>query len=323
MTLDRIKRLLIIVGIPIIAALVIRLIFGGDFWWNDFFSLMTFTFFVSLPYFVGVLTIYLSSVERINSRVYSAFSPWYPILGFLLLTLLFSLEGWACWIMVLPIFFLFASLGGLIARYFRLKRSHRANNLHLSLAVLLPFILGPIEKTIESIPGFYMAYTFIDIDASKARIWDNVTRVKEIGKDEDEGRLTSFLQIPRPIKAELDFEGVGARREAIFDGGLVFNETVLKYEDEKLMTFSIRANTYEIPSATFDEHILIGGDFFNVLEGTYELEEIEAEKFRLHLYSEFKLSTTFNFYASIWGKLIMKDIQRNILEVIKKRSEEM
>ncbi|WP_315820321.1 hypothetical protein [Paraflavitalea speifideaquila] len=40
------------------------------------------------------------------------------------------------------------------------------------------------------------------------------------------------------------------------------------------------------------------------------------------MYSHFKLSTTFNFYASVWAGWIMKDIQNNILQVIKARAQQ-
>ena len=88
------------------------------------------------------------------------------------------------------------------------------------------------------------------------------------------------------------------------------------------MVFSIRANPYDIPSTTMDEHIVVGGKYFDVLTGTYDLQKLTDTTYRLHLYSHFKLTTTFNFYASWWAGWIMKDIQKNILEVIKERSEE-
>ena len=320
MQLARFERLAKVIGIPVLVAFFLWYAFDTN-GWQSLWSLMTLTFFASLPYVVGVLTIYLSNVERVKSLSFRLLYPWIPIFFFFVITIALSIEGWACWTMVLPIFLFFASLGGLTAGYFKLKKSKQANNLHLSLAVLLPFFIGPVEQAIGEIPGFYKAYTYIDIEAPKEQIWSNITRVREIEEAEDRGGLTTFLQIPRPIEAELDYEGIGAKRKAIFDGGLVFDETVLKYEHEKMMNFSIKANTHEIPSTTFDEHILIGGEFFDVLEGTYELERIEDNKYRLHLYSEFKLTTTFNFYASIWGRWIMKDIQENILKVIKARSE--
>jgi len=63
-------------------------------------------------------------------------------------------------------------------------------------------------------------------------------RVRTINKDEDKGWFANALGFPRPIKAELNYEGVGAFRKAIFDKGLVFNETVLNYDPQKKMVFS-------------------------------------------------------------------------------------
>jgi hypothetical protein len=38
-------------------------------------------------------------------------------------------------------------------------------------------------------------------------------------------------------------------------------------------------------------------------------------------YIHFKLTTSFNFYASWWAGWIMKDVQENILQIIKERAE--
>lgn len=316
----KIKWMPIVIGVPILAALLYYLIFSIDVW-SSLWGLMTLTFFLSIPYALGALTIYLSSLESIRTIRARITLPWLPIAGFFILTVAFSLEGIACWLMALPLFLSFSSLGGLTAGYFRLRKSKRSNDLHLVTVLLLPIFIGPVEQMIGSIPGFYDAYTYVDISAPGEVIWSNVTRVKNIEKVEDRSVLTKFLLIPRPIKAELDYEGVGASRKAIFEGGLVFDETVLAYDHMDSMRFSIKANTFDIPSTTFDEHVLIGGNYFDVLEGTYRLEQTGQNQYRLHLESQFKLNTTFNFYASIWGRLIMKDIQQNILGVIKSRSE--
>lgn len=312
------KNLLIAIGIPTLYAIVLRLAFGVKHW-DELFSVMSVTFLFMLPTIVGALTVYLSNERKVERLWYRIFIPWIPIILFLLITLVLAIEGWACWLMILPVFLIAASIGGIIGGYLKLKR--RNDRLNISVLLLLPFLISPIEQLIEQIPGTYKAYTYIDIDASADKIWENVTRVKTIGKEEDTGYLTEFLGFPRPLKAELNYNGVGAYREAIFTNGLIFRETVTEYEENKKMVFSIKANTYEIPSTTLDEHILIGGKYFDVLNGTYELEKLNKGKYRLHLYSHFKMNTTFNFYAGWWGKLIMKDIQNNILNVEKIRSE--
>jgi hypothetical protein len=313
-----VKNTLIAIGIPTLYALGLRILFGIDDW-SKLFTVMSITFLLLLPTIVGILAVYLSSAEKAKSVAYSIFIPWIPVFLFLILTLMLAMEGWACWLMILPVFLIAASIGGLIGRYLRAKK--KVNRLNISLLVLLPFFIGPIENIIETVPGTYRAYTFIDINAPAEKIWDNVTRVNEIPIDQDKGYFTRLLGFPRPVKAELNFEGVGAYREAVFTKGLVFHETVTEYEDNKKMSFTIKAYPHEIPSTTLDKHVVIGGAYFDVLNGTYELEKLPNGINRLHLYSHFKMNTTFNFYAGWWGKWIMKDIQNNILQVEKRRSE--
>jgi len=313
-----IKTTLIAIGIPTIYAIILRIFFGIKTW-GDLFSVMSVTFLFLLPFIIGALTVYLSDISKARKIVYRIFAPWIPVFLFLIITLILSIEGWICWLMILPVFLVAASVGGLIGGYLKTRKMN--TGLNISVLFLLPFFLAPIESLINTIPSFYKAYTFIDINAPADKIWDNVTRVSEIKPADDNGYLTKFIGLPRPVKAELNYEGPGATREAIFTKGLVFHETVTEYTDNKKMVFSIKANPHEIPSTTLDEHIVIGGDFFDVLNGTYELEKLAEGKYRLHLYSYFKMKTNFNFYAGWWARLIMKDIQNNILKVEKKRAE--
>lgn len=312
-------KTIVVIGIPVLFALGMRGVFGiRD--WEALYSVMLFSFLFLVPFGIGALCIALSGIEKVKSRAYRIFFPWVPILVFFFLTIAFSIEGWACWIMILPLFLIAASLGGLTAAYFKLRKA-KNENIYVSAIAFLPLLIAPLEQSIQKIPGQYKAYTVIDIKAPKEKIWSNVTRVRGIERKEDKGWLTRTLGFPRPIKAELNYEGVGAYRKAIFDKGLIFHETVTEYDHQKKMVFSIKANPYEIPSTTMDEHVVVGGNYFDVLNGTYELEQLDATTCRLHLYSHFKLATTFNFYASIWAGWIMKDIQQNILQVIKVRSE--
>lgn len=312
------KRALWIVGVPTLYAVILRLFFGVHSW-QELYSVMSLTFLVCLPSMIGALTVYLSPIQSVRNLPYRIFMPWAPVMVFFLLTLALKLEGWACWLMVLPLFLIAASLGGLAAGHFRLRQSY--NRLQMSLLALLPLVLAPLERMASVHPETYKAYTCIDIRSAPEKIWDNVTRVREIPAAADKGWLTRGLGFPRPVKAELNFNGVGGYRKAVFTNGLLFHEKVTEYEDQRRMVFSITANPHEIPSTTMDEHVVIGGRYFDVLKGTYELEKLSEGFYRLHLYSHFTLSTTFNFYASWWARWIMKDIQNNILQVQKYRSE--
>jgi len=301
---------------PAIYGLVLKLLFGlSDY--STLFSVMSLGFLFIVPFVMGALTIYFSPHGKTKSNVYTVFMPWLSMFVFFITTILLKIEGWACWLMVSPLFFLLSSIGGFIGRAYQKTN----NNVMVSAILLLPFLFAPIENYIGAQQKTFKAYNYIDINAPADKIWQLVTRVSKIKETEDSGWLNKALGFPRPVEAELNYEGVGAYRKAIFTNGLVFHETVTAYEHQKKMVFSIKANPHEIPSTTLDEHVVVGGKFFDVLNGTYELEKLNDNKYRLHLYSHFVLNTTFNFYAGIWAKWIMKDIQRNILEVEKKRAE--
>jgi hypothetical protein len=93
------------------------------------------------------------------------------------------------------------------------------------------------------------------------------------------------------------------------------------WEPLKRISFRIKPNTATIPPTTFDEHVTVGGRFFDVLRGTYELQALSPSQTRLILYSQQRLSTRLNPYAGLWTDYVMREIQQRILRVVAKRSE--
>ena len=305
-------------GVPVIYAFVMRGIFLSDLY-STAVGIVSAAFILFGPLSIGAITVFLSPARYAVNAWYNIFAPWISLALFVLLTFLVKFEGAICIVMAMPVFLVLGSAGGLIAGEIRRRRLR--NKLNVAIAVLLPFLIVPIESSFEIKPSTYEAYTTIEIDAPADVIWNNVVRVREISPEEDNGKLSKFMGFPRPVVAELDTLMKGGRRKAVFDRGLVFDEVVYEYSPEKKMSFTITPITSEIPPTTLDEHVIVGGKYFTVLDGTYELEKISENKHRLILYSHFSLNTTFNFYSGLWSKWIMRDIQNNILGIIKARCE--
>ncbi|HEX6770882.1 MAG TPA: hypothetical protein VF126_02565 [Acidobacteriaceae bacterium] len=72
---------------------------------------------------------------------------------------------------------------------------------------------------------------------------------------------------------------------------------------------------------TLDEHVKVGGRYFDVLEGEYQLEPLADGETVLHLSSRERVSTHFNAYPGFWTDPVMRSIQSSILQVIKQRAE--
>ena len=161
----------------------------------------------------------------------------------------------------------------------------------------------------------------IEIQADAHTIWRHIERVRMIEPHEQRVTWTQRMGFPQPLEATLSHEGVGGVRRASFAGDVVFWETVTDWQPDRRLSFTIKADTERIPAKTLDEHVTIGGPYFDVLNGTYEIEVLEPRRAILHLSSQHRLSTHFNFYAARWADFIMSDVQENILQVIKHRCE--
>src|SRR5581483_974735 len=93
--------LLIIIGIPVLYGLIYRLWFDSDFL-SSFVTVMSIGFLLGIPFGIGVLTMVFSPVEKVKSYKYQVFMPWLSIGVLLVITIAFTWEGWACWLMALP-----------------------------------------------------------------------------------------------------------------------------------------------------------------------------------------------------------------------------
>ena len=86
-------------------------------------------------------------------------------------------------------------------------------------------------------------------------------------------------------------------------------------------TYDIKVDPKSIPPTTLDEHVMIGGRYFDVIEGGYKVESIGPRKSLVTLNCKYRVTTSLNFYSKLWADFVLNDFNETVLEVIKKRSE--
>ena len=314
------KSALLIFGAVVgaIYAVLIRLA-AGTHLPRRYLEVISIAFIFLGPFAVGFITVFIA--ERGGRRRWWVWCllPWVPVTVGSLTTILLYLEGTICVVMFLPIGLALSTFGGITAAIVvRLTKTPAPQITTLACVAILPLIFAPIETQIQPTNATRRVATSIDIAASPETVWAHIERVPPIQESEFPHAWTTAIGFPKPDQATLSFEGVGGVRHATFKGGVLFVETIDQWEPNKKLAFAIHPE--QVPSRTLDEHVTVGGQYFDVLRGEYTIEPL-ANGTRLHLSSQHRVSTTFNWYSQLWTDAAMRDIQRSILFVIKHRCE--
>jgi hypothetical protein len=287
------------------------------FKFGNLLAIMSLGFIVVMPIAAGFISVFLA-IRAGNDRRWIWMSlPGLSTLIMLLSGFAFFWEGAICLVLMAPIALVMSFLGGAVGMY--CARRYGAKTL-LCVAVL-PFVISSVEQWLGPSYEEREVATAISIKAPREIVWRQIERVAPIHLEEQRFSWSQKIGFPRPIEATLSGEGVGAVRHATFAGGVLFIETVTLWEPDRRLGFDIRADTVNIPPHTLDEHVTIGGRYFDALHGEYRIEPHSDGTTILHLVSRHRLSTTFNFYSRLWTDAIMRDIQDNILYVVRNRCE--
>ena len=269
-----------------------------------------------LPFVIGMVHVFLRSRQKMPGYAAAIFEPILPSLLCLVLSVLVHWEGTICVVMAFPVMFAIAMLGGLAMR---IILQFKTRNLVFATFVFLPIPLAFAEQQIPLPQEKQIVANSIRIHAPAATVWKKIVRVERITEPQESPFFS--MGFPKPVEAILTGDGVGQTRLATFERGLQFVETVTAWRENEKLAFTIKADPKMTPLTTLDEHVTVGGAFFDVLSGTYEIQKIGADEVDLKLYSEHRISTHFNFYARIWSRYLMSEIQSNILSVIRQRAE--
>jgi len=316
------QRVALGAAVGLVYGAFLRFGFRGFGSMNSVFQTVTIGFIVATPFAMGFITVFV--IERRQAQaIWTWFLyPWIPVLAGEAAAGIFLWEGLICIVMFTPVALVAATLGGVTAGLIaRTVRSRASRNTTLACVTLLPLIITPFEHVLFAQRDLRSVESVIDIKASPTVVWSNIERVPAIRSSELQPSWSHAIGFPNPVEASLSKEGVGGVRNATFEGGVLFIETVDAWDPLHHLGFSIRAQSDRIPKTTLDEHVTIGGQYFDVLHGDYEIETLEHGTTRLHLRSLHRVSTDLNWYAHLCTDSIMRDLQVRILQVIRNRAE--
>jgi hypothetical protein len=272
-----------------------------------------------LPLILGAIPVLFSTKEQLKSYTTYLLLPWGITLTFFFFCLIFGFDGMICLIVIIAPFLVLGTIGAFIYRLIKLKNQGNGKKLYLSLSIPILFLF--VELNIQPSDQVYTVTTNIEIDADRTKVWENVKNVKDIKSDEIETHFVHLIGVPKPLNGELDREEIGGVRNITWEKGIKFEEKIKSWDEGIGFAYDINVDPASIPPSTLDEHVMIGGKYFDVLEGSYHIDELGQSRSLVTLTCTYRVTTNLNFYSKWWADFILDDFNQMILEVIKKRSE--
>ncbi len=299
-----------------LAGVLLRLAFsgpGGSPW-----SAMAGAFIFLAPVLVGMVTVYLAERRQRRSWNYYFYAPAMATMLFVIGTLLILIEGWICAIVIIPMFCVLGAAGGLLMGFICRKTNWPKPTLYSFAALPLALAMFGDRLPVHSDVG--MIERSILVNAPPASVWRQLNDIQGITAEEMHDALALRIGVPMPMSAITRQTTTGLVRTSRWGAQVHFDEVIQQWQPERYLRWTYRFDADSFPRAALDDHVVIGGHYFDVLDTDYTLVP-EGDSTRLTTRVHYRISTQFNFYADWVAQLLLGNLSEVGLSLYKSRSE--
>lgn len=309
---SRLRTLLIGIAIGVAYAFVVMFLIA------QLHELVSVTYIFVLPLVLGAIPVLFSTKEQLETYLSYLIYPWIITLSFFLFLLALGSEGMICLVIIIGPFIVIGSLGAFVARFATLNLKEKTP---LYASLLLPLLAIGLESMNPATNQFHTVQTTIEVQVPHKLVWNNTKNVRNIERTEITPHFVHLIGVPRPLDGQLTRESVGGIRQIVWEKGIRFQEIITSWNDGHGFAYDIEVDPKSIPPSTLDGHVMIGGRYFDILKGSYQIDSLAPNKTRIKLTCSYRITTNLNGYAKFWADFILNDFNETILEIIKARSE--
>jgi hypothetical protein len=237
---------------------------------------------------------------------------------FVIGTLIIMIEGLICAMVIVPFFAVTGIVGGLIMGIVCRVTQWPRHALY-TLAVL-PLVLGGLEGNLATPSRFGAVERTIVVRAEPHVVWKEIMNAREI-KPEEMGRAWIFrIGVPLPLAAVVEPSLGGPVRKMTMGKDVHFDQVFTERSENRYVHWTYRLYPDSFPPYALDDHVLVGGYYFDVKDTSYSLVPVR-EGTELKINMGYRVTTQFNWYADPLARYLLGNFEDIVLEFYRHRSE--
>ncbi|MEC8664845.1 MAG: hypothetical protein VXY16_05180, partial [Pseudomonadota bacterium] len=268
-------------------------------------EIISFSFLLGTPFVIGAIVIYGFRYTK-PSVMKMIFAPWIAVLLALIGSIISLLEGSICIVLISPLFFAMSSVGGLVMGLI-LRWFDKKGKTTLNCFLVLPLAFMLVEPNVPEQPVLLEERVSIEVAASPDRIWEEILNARDIRKEELPLNFTHWIGVPRPVEGVNVMTPQGEVRYSKWERGVNFAAHVTEKTENRSITWRYEFNDDSFPKGSMDDHVKIGGEYFDLHDTTFNLVPISENLTKLEIISHYSVSTNVNFYGVPVAELIAHD----------------
>lgn len=286
---------------------------------HPFVQIVSTAFLVLCPISVGAIAVWwVAGEDRIPiARQVNVSTS--AMLLFIVAMFATLLEGVICLVLVAPVFFAAAAVGGLIAGY--VHNHHRIKHASLSAYLLLPVLAAPIEGLLPPSQSIQSVTNTVHIAAPPERVFARLADVRGIRPEELGFTFVHAIGLPKPLAAEMQCTTAGCVRTSRWEKNVWFQEVITQSSPPHAMRYRFVIPSGGIPRDALDRHVEVGGEYFDLVDGGYALTQAPDGGTELSLTTRFVNKSQLRIYGDLWGRMVLSDFHGAILGLMKVRAE--
>ncbi len=303
----------------LIGALVgvcLRLVFSGTPGFP--FAAMDQAFILFVPLAVGAVAVYVAETQSRRSWSYYMSVGAITNIFFVLGTLLILIEGLICAVIILPLFIVIGAIGGLIMGAI-CRATNWPRHAVFSFAVL-PLALGALPVGAGSNQHLGVVERTIVITAPANSVWHQLHNVDAIRPEEVDRAWMYRIGVPLPISGVTQVTPAGLVRKIEMGKSIHFDQISTEWLENRYVKWRYRFQEDSFPPNALDDHVKIGGHYFDIIDTEYTLAPAGLESTSLSIRIHYRVSTDFNWYADPVAQFLIGNFEEVILGFYAHRS---
>lgn len=301
----------------VLVGIALRLVFSGNA--GDAYAAMMESFILASPALVAVVTVYIAETKSRRSWSYYFLMPALANILFVLGTLAILIEGLICAILIVPLFAVIGGAAGL-AMGAVCRATDWPRRTIVGCVALLPLITGGFEQHLPLPNRERVAVSEIVVDATAPAVWRQLVDVHQIQPAEMSDAWLYRIGVPLPIAGAADTRDGEHLRHVSMGKGIHFDQVASEWRENELVSWRYRFAADSFPAGALDDHVRIGGRYFDLGETRYSLHE-EGGQTRLQIRMHYRVSTRFNWYAGPVADLLVGNFSDVVLRFYARRAE--